>query len=564
VADPKLTPFGRYRLVQRLASGGMGELFVALDPGDRLCVLKRMLAQHLDKPDFVQMFLAEARLLQRLRHPHIVDVFEVGEVAGQPFFSMEWVRGRSLRDLVDELARSGKALPTRHVVEVGLQLLRGLHHAHQARDDDGRPMGIVHRDINPHNVLIGWDGQVKLIDFGIAKSDVSGFHTAVGTIKGKFSYMSPEQSAADPIDARSDLFSVGIVLYEALTLENPFARPNVVLALEAIQLHPVSPPSSIRADAAPLDDVLTRALEKNPDLRFAEAASFAEMLAARAPLLHEAPGPLPALMRVVFEADIRAEVRRIDELSVDGDDEPTDPGRSASPARGGSPRRGTLGAPELRQPPGSAQPVNGPTDVQPARGVDGSAGAPRPRAGSAAGPPEAVPDATGASRPTSPDEPVRARRPFRVRAHLSSRPWLGYVALLLLTTLSSFGLTRAVMQPAPAAPAAPAARMLGTLVVRSEPPAWSRLDGPNWLQTPMRIRVFERRGQIRLATDDGVRGAIRYRVDGRRLELDGSGQVVDFEEDLGGIPGRYRFRLGPADARDTGASVRLEWRAGPR
>lgn len=558
------TPFARYRLLQRLASGGMGELFVALTPDDQLCVVKRMLAQHLDKPDFVRMFLAEARLLQWLRHPNIVEVLEVGEEDGQPFFAMELVRGRSLRTLIDELEATGKALPARHVVDIGLQLLHALDHAHRAADANGREMAIVHRDINPHNVLVSWDGRVKLIDFGIAKSDVSGFNTAVGTIKGKFAYMSPEQSAADPLDARSDLFSAAIVLYEALTLDNPFARSNVVLALEAIQLHPVPPPSSVRSDVAPMDDVLLRALEKNPDLRFPHAGAFAEALAARHDRLPEAPGPLPALLRVVFDREIRAEERRFAELGAEDlrEDPPTDPGSAAVHRRAHLPTQPGLARPERPLVASSAFAVGaalsapGPAPAESAPTPPASGFAPSAQAGALA--PSATGRASSGPRALSANSTARAPTSSPV-GRRERRPWLGYATLLIATTLLSFGLTRAFMKPTVAAVNGP----LGTLRLESEPPIWLQAGGPNWVRTPAVLRIHASKGRLEIVVPRAGRTPLRavadYRVEDGRIDLVSSEGLRLTEVDDGTDPSvarRFRLRVGDGAPFDG----TLEWR----
>src|SRR5262249_4302594 len=159
-------------------------------------------------------------------------------------------------------------LPLPYVVDLAIKLCDGLGYAHEARDIRGRPMNIIHRDINPHNVLVSYSGDLKIIDFGIAKSEMTSVHTATGTMKGKFVYMSAGKSAADPIDQRSEICSLGIVLYEMTTGENPFVRQNVVLSLEAIQRHAVPPPSTKRPDAKPLDAILERALAKKAEDRY--------------------------------------------------------------------------------------------------------------------------------------------------------------------------------------------------------------------------------------------------------------------------------------------------------
>lgn len=268
----RTSTFGKYVLLRKLATGGMGEVFLAKQIGpsgfEKLLVIKRILAQHHDKTDYLNMFLSEARLVAYLTHSNIIQIHEMGQIEGDYFIAMEYVRGKSLRDIIDTVRTRNAPLSLPHVIDLAIKLCDGLGYAHDARDIRGKPMNIIHRDINPHNILISYTGDLKLIDFGIAKSEMTSVHTATGTIKGKFVYMSPEQSAADPIDRRSDIFSLGIVLYEMLTGENPFVRQNVVLSLEAIQRHSVPPPSAKRPDAGPLDDVLERALQKRPEDRY--------------------------------------------------------------------------------------------------------------------------------------------------------------------------------------------------------------------------------------------------------------------------------------------------------
>ena len=250
----------------------MGEVFLAKQVGpsgfEKLLVIKRILAHHHDKSDYLNMFLSEARLVARLTHSNIIQIHEMGQIDGDYFIAMEYVRGKSLRDIIDALRHRGQQMPLAYVIDLAIKLCEGMGYAHEAQDLRGRPMNIIHRDVNPHNILISYSGDLKLIDFGIAKSEMASVNTATGTIKGKFVYMSPEQSAADPIDSRSDIFSLGIVLYELATLENPFVRQNVVLSLEAIQRHPVDLPETKRPSAKALNDILKKTLNKNPDERY--------------------------------------------------------------------------------------------------------------------------------------------------------------------------------------------------------------------------------------------------------------------------------------------------------
>lgn len=319
VAEKSPTTFGKYTLLRKIASGGMGEIYLAKQQGpsgfEKLLVIKRILSHHLEKADYLDMFLSEAKLVARLSHQNVIQIHEMGEIEGDYYIAMEYVRGKALRDVIDELRAEGRTVPLPHVIELGIKLCEGLGYAHQARDIRGRPMNIVHRDINPHNVLISYDGDLKLIDFGIAKSEMASVNTATGTIKGKFVYMSPEQSAADPIDRRSDIFSLGIVLYEMCCLENPFVRQNVVLSLEAIQRQEVAPPSTKRADAGPIDHILAKALAKKVEDRYQTAIEMRDDLRDLFRNSEVAPPQqdLPSFLHALFEADIAEEDRLIAE-----------------------------------------------------------------------------------------------------------------------------------------------------------------------------------------------------------------------------------------------------------
>jgi serine/threonine protein kinase len=342
----------------------MGEIFLAKQRGpsgfEKLLVIKRILSHHLDKKDYLDMFFSEAKLVARLNHNNIIQIHEMGEIDGDYYIAMEYVRGKSLRDVIDELRAEGRKLPLPHVIDLAMKLCDGLGYAHQARDIRGHPMNIVHRDINPHNILVSYTGDLKLIDFGIAKSEMTSVHTATGTIKGKFVYMSPEQSAADPIDRRSDIFSLGIVIYEMCCLENPFVRQNVVLSLEAIQRHDVPPPSSKRSDAEPLDAILMKALAKKPEDRFQTAIEMRDELRAlfRLSAVTPAEEDLSGFLHDLFAADIEEEDRLLAEAdqatagSVDEAD--TAPKKAASNKLSPEP---LISAPMLSNPPRTPQPI---------------------------------------------------------------------------------------------------------------------------------------------------------------------------------------------------------------
>jgi serine/threonine-protein kinase len=279
--------FGRFTLLRRLAYGGMGEIFLAKQGGagslavvSKLVVIKRILSHMKRDEKHRRMFLDEARLQALLNNPHIVQIHDMGEENGHVFLAMEHVHGPSWRTLVDRCRKNREWIPLAHVCAMVSQAAAGLSYAHNLVDVTGSPLRIVHRDINPHNILVTYDGEVKIIDFGIAKSELADGQTETGTIKGKFSYMSPEQSAAAPLDRRSDIFALGICLYELLTLENPFRRGNVVLSLEAIQKDDPTPLAKKRKDAAALQAVVDKCLAKDAEDRFNDASELATALGA--------------------------------------------------------------------------------------------------------------------------------------------------------------------------------------------------------------------------------------------------------------------------------------------
>ena len=318
--------FGPYTLVRRLAFGGMGEVFLARHPKAGLVVVKRVLA-HMKRDDkHRQMFLDEARLQRLLRSPHIVQVSDVGDVDGHVFLAMEHVHGPSWRGLVDRSRQRRQHIPVAYVVEMMVQACDALAWAHSLEDEHGNPLRIVHRDINPHNVLVTYDGVVKVIDFGIAKSELREQQTETGTIKGKFAYMSPEQSAAEPLDQRSDLFALGICLYELLTLQNPFKRGNIVLSLEAIQKTQPKPLAEVRPGAAILDPIVERMLRKNPDDRFFDCSEVRDALRQMQVdgLIPEPPRPLAVWLHDLYADEIAEHEAIIDEVRDAGDHDTVD------------------------------------------------------------------------------------------------------------------------------------------------------------------------------------------------------------------------------------------------
>ncbi len=278
------TRFGKYELVARLAKGGMGETFraelVATAGVVKPVVIKKMLPYLAADRALVDAFIQEARVSATLTHANIAQVFDFGEVDGEYFIAMEYVDGRSLEAAMERGRKLGWArLPFQLSVFIVTELLKGLHYAHTRTAPDGKPLNLVHRDISPDNVLLGFEGEVKLVDFGVAKTTMAGRQeTEPGLVKGKFRYLSPEQAVAKPLDARSDLFTVGVVLYQLVTGEAPFAGQQHTV-MQAIVSGDYVPPRARSGDVPePLAMIIERAMQPSRDQRFASAQEMLEPL----------------------------------------------------------------------------------------------------------------------------------------------------------------------------------------------------------------------------------------------------------------------------------------------
>lgn len=274
--------FGRYTLVKRLGAGGMGEVFLARPNGatDEL-VLKRILPHLTENPRFLRLFLDETRIASRLIHPNIARIHELGEVEGTWFVAMELVAGKDLRELLKRAREMGHHVPLEVALGVAVEIARGLSHAHAATDAQGRSLHIVHRDVSPHNILIGRNGEVKLIDFGVAKAANKSVQTGTGILKGKFPYMAPEQAHAKPVDPRTDVFALGIVLWEMICARYLFRGKTDAVTLKLVRDAQVPAPSSLRDDVPEaLDRVVLKALKKEPRDRYPTAEAFREALSS--------------------------------------------------------------------------------------------------------------------------------------------------------------------------------------------------------------------------------------------------------------------------------------------
>ena len=279
-----------YQILARLATGGMAEIFLARGIGttgvERYVVLKRILRDRANDVQLVKMFLDEARLASQLQHPNVAQVYDIGKLGDSYFFTMEYVHGETVRGLLHRARSLRRELPLNVIMTVIAGAAAGLHHAHERLGHDGKPLGIVHRDVSPSNLMVSYEGSVKVVDFGVAKAENRAQETRSGTVKGKIAYLSPEQCRGGAIDRRSDLFSLGIVFWEMLTVERLYKRNSDFENMTAIVTEAPIPPSTRRPGLAPeLDAIVMRLLSKDPNDRYDTADQLVEALEEVAPRL---------------------------------------------------------------------------------------------------------------------------------------------------------------------------------------------------------------------------------------------------------------------------------------
>jgi len=288
----------------------MADLFLArtvTDTFERLVVIKKILSRYADNPRFVQLFNDEARLAKSLKHKNIVEVFDVGGSGGESFFAMEYLHGQDVRSILHRAWKREEKMPIKHAVQIATQVASALNYAHAMRRPDGTLLDVVHRDVSPSNIIVSYDGAVKLLDFGVAKAASSSVKTRTGTLKGKIAYMSPEQAKGGSVDKRSDVFSLGICLWEMLTTSRLFRGENDLATLQLIINEAPKKPSEVNPEVPKdLERIVLRALAQDPNQRYQTALELQQELEelVRTQQLVQSSGALGMYMNTLFSPEI--------------------------------------------------------------------------------------------------------------------------------------------------------------------------------------------------------------------------------------------------------------------
>lgn len=294
----RMRELGRYRLLERINRGGMADVFLSLVPaGDgrgRTVAVKLLRMDVSEYAQLIPMFMDEAKLSVGLKHPNIARAYEFGRVDGRHFIAMEFVAGQDMRVVLDRLKVHSGVIPQGMAASVMADVCEGLHYAHTRQDPMGQPLGVVHRDVSPQNVILGYDGRVRLIDFGIAKATSHVTQTQVGVLRGKYAYMSPEQVLGENVGVASDVFSSGVVLFELLTGRRLFTGKSDFSILERIRSGIVEAPSAVMPSVNPLlEKIVLKAVSREPQDRFPSALHMARALQEALPSLAE-NGDIPS------------------------------------------------------------------------------------------------------------------------------------------------------------------------------------------------------------------------------------------------------------------------------
>ncbi|MEE2961563.1 MAG: serine/threonine-protein kinase [Myxococcota bacterium] len=311
--------FGNYLLLDRVNVGGMAEIFRAKSFGlqgfEKILAIKRILPNMAEDDEFINMFVDEARIAVQLNHPNIVQIYELGMYREQYYIAMEYVSGRDLRQILDNFRGSERKLPLSVAAYIIIRICEGLDYAHSKEDGKGRPLNVIHRDVSPQNILVGYSGEVKITDFGIAKAEDRVSKTQAGVLKGKFSYMSPEQVRGHELDHRADIFSVGILLYEMITGERLFMGASDFAILEKVRNAEVSTPREYCPDMPEeLEGVIMKALAGERDERYQTVGELGEAMEMF--LIEERSifnsKKLSQFMQLEYEQEMTAERERLE------------------------------------------------------------------------------------------------------------------------------------------------------------------------------------------------------------------------------------------------------------
>src|SRR5258705_3649188 len=354
--------FGKYWLLDRVNVGGMAEVWKAKAFGvegfERLLAVKRILPNIAEDKEFITMFIDEAKIAVQLNHANIAQIFDLGKADDAYFIALEYVAGKDLRALFDRCRQRPEngqvTMPIAQACFVTMKVCEGLDYAHNKRDAASKELHLVHRDVSPQNVLISFEGEVKLIDFGIAKAAGKASKTQAGILKGKFGYMSPEQVRGIPIDRRSDVFSCGIVLYELLTGERLFVGESDFSTLEKVRNVEILPPSTYnRRIPDELERIVLKALAKDPEERYANAIDLHDELQAVRYTAGEfySRKDLAAWMKKVFAREIEEESAKLEQYRQLAPPEARPPAISRPSAPQAAQRRSTLAVPAVAPPP---------------------------------------------------------------------------------------------------------------------------------------------------------------------------------------------------------------------
>jgi serine/threonine protein kinase len=405
--------FGRYELLRRIAVGGMGAVYLARQKGpvgfQKLLVLKRLLPHLSEDDEFIQMFLDEGRIAAHLNHPHIAQIYDLGDVDGQYFIAMEYVHGEAVGPLGVRAQQRKVTIPLGLKCRIIADAASGLDAAHNARSPSGRKLALIHRDVSPQNVLVGFNGGVKIIDFGVAKASGKLSQTMVGTIKGKHAYMSPEQARGEPLDHRSDVYGLGTVFYELLTLTRLFKRDTELATLKAVVGAKILPPSEVVPEIPKaLDAIVLKALARKREERFSTAGelqlALEEFLMQEK--LHATATHLAAFMQDMYADELEEERFAAEPTVIHYDPKLAARLAASAPPAGAKPARQGGGSSPSAAPVKGAGSSSASAAPVPGRSVSSAAAAPVKAPGGSSAAAAPVPGAQGRTVSSASVSPV--------------------------------------------------------------------------------------------------------------------------------------------------------------